>query len=234
MAELNFIKGTIKGRLGVLVGSSWRGIPYIKTFTPPGNPRTVDQVAVRTVFRETAHIAKLLYNDILKPYTFPKPQKHTAYNHMIKINRAMFVDKIFDYSKLKIFDGPLPGAKFFDKVLEVSDPGTTYESVLVIHVPEGSEDESDDIVIVILYDESIGRAFCGFSNKRSDNVRFQTKLGIPLDVTKLHLYLVCVRPPNEGTGEPGLVSNTTYCDDLKVMSKATDETQAQQESEPTG
>jgi hypothetical protein len=40
MASLNFVKGSIKGRVGQFVGSSWKGIDYIKTYTPPGNPRT--------------------------------------------------------------------------------------------------------------------------------------------------------------------------------------------------
>jgi hypothetical protein len=47
MAQLNFIKGTIRGK--------------IKTFTKPGNPRTADQVAVRTVFYNVSQIAKAIY-----------------------------------------------------------------------------------------------------------------------------------------------------------------------------
>jgi hypothetical protein len=39
MATLNFIRGSIKGRVGQFVGSSWRGKDYIKTFTPPSNPQ---------------------------------------------------------------------------------------------------------------------------------------------------------------------------------------------------
>jgi hypothetical protein len=34
-------KGTIKGKVGQFVGSSWKGIDYIKTYTPSGNPRTL-------------------------------------------------------------------------------------------------------------------------------------------------------------------------------------------------
>lgn len=32
MATLNFIKGSIKGKIGQFVGSSWRGKDYIKTY----------------------------------------------------------------------------------------------------------------------------------------------------------------------------------------------------------
>lgn len=75
MVILNFIRGTIRGKIGQFVGSSWRGKGYIKTFTKPGNPRTADQRAVRSVFYNVSHIAKAIYNDVLKKYTFPKPRK---------------------------------------------------------------------------------------------------------------------------------------------------------------
>jgi len=75
MATLNFIRGTIRGKIGQFVGSSWKGKSYIKTFTKPGNPRTADQVAVREVFQKVSHIAKSIYGNVLKKYTFPKPRE---------------------------------------------------------------------------------------------------------------------------------------------------------------
>jgi hypothetical protein len=65
-------------RVGQFVGSSWRGKDYIKTFTPPANPKTEEQVAVRTIFQHIAHIAKAIYEGVLKPYTFPQPRNITA------------------------------------------------------------------------------------------------------------------------------------------------------------
>jgi hypothetical protein len=56
MATLNFIRGSIKGKLGDIVGSSWRGKDYIKTYVPPSNPNTQGQAAVRTIFQHIAHI----------------------------------------------------------------------------------------------------------------------------------------------------------------------------------
>jgi hypothetical protein len=60
MSTLKFVRGSIKGRVGQFVGSSWRGKDYIKTFTPPSNPKTEGQVAVRTIFQNIAHIAKVI------------------------------------------------------------------------------------------------------------------------------------------------------------------------------
>lgn len=93
MARLNFVRGSIKGRVGEFVGSSWKGEDYIKTFTPPSNPRTEGQVAIRTVFQHITQIASQINADVLKPYTFPKPQKMTATNRMVHVNQELFDDK---------------------------------------------------------------------------------------------------------------------------------------------
>ena len=103
MASLNFVKGSIKGRVGQFVGSSWKGIDYIKTYTPPGNPKSDGQVAIRTIFQHCAHIGRAINADVLKPYTFPKPHKMTAYNRMIQINKDMFDDKAMGSSEIKDF-----------------------------------------------------------------------------------------------------------------------------------
>jgi len=87
MATINWIKASLRGRLGEIVGSSWRGKPYVKTYTKPHDPKTPKQMTVRDIFGHVCSIAKVIYHPVLKPYTFPKPQGMTAYNKMIHINR---------------------------------------------------------------------------------------------------------------------------------------------------
>jgi hypothetical protein len=67
MATLNFIRGSINGKLGQTVCSSSRGKEYIKTYAPPSNPNTEGQAAVRTIFQHTVHIVKAIYEPVLKP-----------------------------------------------------------------------------------------------------------------------------------------------------------------------
>jgi hypothetical protein len=68
---------------------------------------------VRTIFQHTAHITTAIYEPVLKPYTFPKPKRMTAYNRMVQINKDMFHDLAWNQTKLKIFEGPLfnPGIR---------------------------------------------------------------------------------------------------------------------------
>ena len=231
MASINFVKGTITGKVGQFVGSSWRGIHYIKTYTKPSNPRTPDQVAVRSVFQHIARIAKALHTDVLKPYTFPKPQKMTAYNHMLKINQPMFAEKIFDPSKLKIFDGPLINRGIDVACLE--EAGTSNEQVLFRWNYDYDVDGADDITIPIIYDEISRSTF--FTLSKRSQVEAEVKIGLisPVVLTKLHAYVVFVKPPAEGTSETGLVSKTAYSKLIQYPRSAADQPSTHPEADDT-
>jgi hypothetical protein len=208
MAKFRYHAGRLSGSVGKeLTYSSWRGIKYVKIYQVPSNPRTKDQVAIRTVFQHTAHIAKVLYHDILKPYTFPKPQKMTAYNKMIQINQPMFVDKAFEYSKLKIFEGPLPNGGITSAHLQGA--GTADERIL-FEWEFNNTGAPDDKAIGVLYDASTGNVLFTSNPREEESAEIKTRFHLPIDPSTFHCYLVFVRPPAEGTSETGLVSNTAY------------------------
>jgi hypothetical protein len=209
MAELNFIRGSIKGKIGQLVGSSWRGKDYIKTYTAPGNPKTPEQVAIRTIFQHTAHIASAIYEDVLKPYTFPKPRKMTAYNRMIQVNSDLFDGKEWDQKKLKIFDGPLFNPGIAGAVIE--DAGTPTAAVKITF--DGTVGAGTDKAIAVIHDE-IAEATLYAEADRSVGEIVVPLAALPhADISQLHAYLVFARTPAHGTGSAGEVSGTAY---LKV------------------
>jgi hypothetical protein len=205
MATLNFIRGTIRGKIGQFVGSSWKGKSYIKTFTKPGNPRTKDQMAVRTVFQNISHIAKAVYENVLKPYTFPKPRMQTAYNRMIQINKPMFDGKEWKPEMLKIFDGPLYNPGFDQATFEKQG---AKESVLFGF--NDTDGEKTDIAICIIYDEASGTAVFEIGSRKDVEISVNLGLMSPADKNKLHAYLVFAQAPADGNGETGLVSGTAY------------------------
>jgi hypothetical protein len=206
MATLNFVKGSIKGRVGQFVGSSWKGIDYIKTYTPPSNPRTEGQVTIRTIFQHCAHIGKAINKGVLKPYTFPEPVKMTAYNKMIQINKDLFDDLAWDQTKLKIFDGPLfnPGIT----IAMVEDAGSANVAVRVTFA--GAVGEGTDIAFAIIHDEVTETTLHGQATRADAQIDVPIATFDQTDLTKLHAYLVFAKPPTHGTGETGEVSSTAY------------------------
>ncbi|MDR2782700.1 MAG: DUF6266 family protein [Treponema sp.] len=77
MATLNFLKG----KIGQFVGPSWRGKDYIKTYAPPGNPRTEGQVSIRNIFQHVVFIAKSIYHTAVD--IFIRDRNRTAYSETI-------------------------------------------------------------------------------------------------------------------------------------------------------
>jgi hypothetical protein len=201
MATLNFVRGSIKGRVGQFVGSSWRGKDYIKTFTPPANPKTEGQVAVRTIFQNVAHIAKAIYEGVLKPFTFPRPHRITAYNRMVQINKGLFDDLAWDPAKLKVFDGPLfnPG---------IASAGISGADVSVAF--DAATGEGTDTAIAVIYDELTKNTFYGIGTRADAEVSVSITGLDPAALDSLHAYLVFAREPAAGTAEAGQVSGTAY------------------------
>jgi hypothetical protein len=206
MATLNFVKGSIKGRVGQFVGSSWRGIDYIKTYTPPGNPRTEGQITIRTIFQHCAHIGKAINAGVLKPYTFPKPVKMTAYNKMIQINKDLFDDLAWDQTKLKIFDGPLFNPGITGATVE--DAGSANVTVRVTFA--GAVGDGTDIAIAVIHDETTETTLYGQATRADAQIDVPIATFDQTDLTKLHAYLVFAKPPAHGTSETGQVSGTAY------------------------
>jgi hypothetical protein len=206
MATLNFIRGSIKGRVGQFVGSSWRGKDYIKTYAPPSNPSTEGQVAVRTIFQHTAHIAKAIYEPVLKPYTFPKPHKLTAYNRMIHVNKGLFDDLLWDQSKLKIFDGPLFNPGITAAAVEVRGTSAAAVKVTFAALPG----EGTDKAIAVIHDEAAESTLYAIADRSAGEVDVSIAAFDQADLSRLHAYLVFAQPPASGASETGQVSGTAY------------------------
>jgi hypothetical protein len=111
MSRINFIKGELKGKLGEIVGSSWKGKSYTKTYTKTPNPNTPAQIETRALFKELSHIGQGLRTP-LGQYTRPKPNHMTAYNHLIQLNKQMFGKKGAKWNPLElvIMSGELTSA----------------------------------------------------------------------------------------------------------------------------
>lgn len=101
MARLKFIRGAISGRLGELVGASWKGINYIRTFQAPANPRTPAQQAVRHVFAEISHFATALFSLGLFRI-IPPARRMTERNSVFKANGNMLTNHSFSSPDLQV------------------------------------------------------------------------------------------------------------------------------------
>jgi len=204
MSEINWLKAALKGRLGNVVGSSWRGKDYTKLYTQPSNPNTAGQKGVRSIFAHVGHIAHKIYKGVLAPYTYPVPKDITKYNRMMQINNELYDDKIWAPAKLKIFAGELKTVPIESADYKEVDNQLDVEWGVAL-----SDDATDDAIILVYY-EATGETLYTIAKRGDVNTIMDTTLlGPALDVTKLHVYLAFSQPPGEKY-EHGQVSNTAY------------------------
>lgn len=71
MARVEFapIVGDARGRVAGNIFSNWRGVPYVKRFTKPGNPNTAAQQIVRNAFSYLSTFWKILQAELVTSWT---------------------------------------------------------------------------------------------------------------------------------------------------------------------
>ena len=204
MATYSNVRDYFSGKVGSLVYSSWKGTKYVKVYVPPSNPNTEGQQAVRSTFGTLAHIGKSIYQTILKSYTFPKPQKVTAYNVFIHINKGMFEHGSFDHTKLKFLDGPLQNIGIKNASYDPSrrELKTNWDNSVIAPAKD-----TDKAIVVAIQN---GRVLAYEITERSASNSMIEMGGTDLEAGKLYVYLAFSQSPAQNTNESGMVSATHY------------------------
>jgi hypothetical protein len=103
------ILGGVSGKVGGVVGSSWKGINVIKTKPlSVSNPKTAGQVAQRSAFSEVVGIATENLAVICKPLWDRFASKQSGYNAFVQKNIGKFTLGLPDYTKgFVISDGKM-------------------------------------------------------------------------------------------------------------------------------
>lgn len=149
------IHGAYQGKVGNIVGSSWRGIDYVRSLPKKSSKAaSEDQLAQRMKFGMTTSFLKSIKDVLMLGFSDSKQRNKTGYNVAFKqfINNAFvgsYPNFTIDYAAVKIASGGLASlvglqaVEAFPKVLSLTwDPiGNRFNAF------------DDDQVLVILYDQ---------------------------------------------------------------------------------
>ncbi|TKG91617.1 hypothetical protein EYV94_21570 [Puteibacter caeruleilacunae] len=116
--------GGVSGKVGNLVGSSWKGIDYFRIKADQiHDPRTEKQMSQRHRFGGVVGFANLLREELINPIWKHKAVRMTPSNLFVQTNIQAFDNdgKIGDPSLLKITVGKLP-LPFNAKIKASEDP----------------------------------------------------------------------------------------------------------------
>lgn len=197
------ILGGFSGKVGGVVGSSWKGISVMRSMPlTVANPRTVKQVQQRSKFSKLSKLGSGLLTSTVKPYWDRFAQMKSGFNAFIEVNKGAFDENLnFDFPKLKLSQGRLGDTPFTFSL----DGGGTELVVAFDPSQEGPFIDKDDLgnVVALTPDGEVFYA-TGPVCKRNRTADFIIPV-TPEDAGKtLHVYLMFMR--QDGT----IVSNSTY------------------------
>jgi len=150
------IHGSYSGKVGNIVGSSWRGIDYVRSLPKKSSKASSEaQLAQRMKFGMTTSFLKSIKDILMLGFSDSKQKDKTGYNVAFQqlINNAFqgtYPNFTIDFAAVKIASGSLAAlvglvvAEIAPKVLNLSwDPIVNRFNAF-----------DDDQVLVILYDEA--------------------------------------------------------------------------------
>ena len=111
------IMGTVSGKVGIVVGATWRNIHYLRMYQPKvGNPRSVKQLVQRARFSVAGQFAKALrpvINTGWRHFATGKTPANAFVSYMLN-NSALtgdYPDYEINYANVLVSAGNLTGAK---------------------------------------------------------------------------------------------------------------------------
>lgn len=144
------ILGGVKGKVGSVVGSSWKGIATLRSLPlSVTNPRTAAQVGNRTRFSNVVALATVLLSAVIKPLNDRFASAMSGYNLFVQRSRDCFTpDGIFVPANLILSRGKL-GAT--DVVSVVADEGEHFVKLhFDIGLSNGYQSATDKAYAVVM------------------------------------------------------------------------------------
>jgi hypothetical protein len=139
---LSGILGPVRGKVAGVVGGSWKGKNYIRSYAKPTPTNTTAQSNQRTDFAVAVSAAKPFVTAVFNPYYDKFLSGLSGYNKFIKEN----IGDVVSHATLalpKVTSGPLYAGTFTSATFDTST-GTT---VLVWTTEHGVDGADDDVVV---------------------------------------------------------------------------------------
>jgi len=198
------ILGGISGKIGGIVGSSWKGINVIKTKPlSVANPKTAGQVAQRTKFSNTVAFAGVILATVIKPLWDRFASKMSGYNAFVETNINLFAAASpSPAADLVISKGKMSKTTILTG--ESSEAGNTVTLTWPNDAGEGFKLAADEAYIVIVNEtDEFVEAFETAVLRSALTAEVEPSIAIDEGVT-MNVYLAFKR--SDGT----IVSNTSY------------------------
>lgn len=198
------ILGGVKGKVGSVVGSSWKGIATLRALPlSVANPRTAAQVGNRERFSSVVALATVLLSAVIKPLNDRFASGMSGYNLFVQRCKGAFLDNgTFVPAQLIVSRGKLGATSMLPAT---SITGDMYVDVNFDNVLRNGYQSLTDMVFAFVVDSSgsVLGVYPGGGTRNDGN--FSVNLNRPLVVgEKIYPYLSFLR--TDGT----MCADSTY------------------------
>ena len=197
------ILGGFNGKVGTVVGSSWKGTAYMRGRAQHiKNPRTAGQIYQRNAMKAIALALRPIASTL--SLTFAKSAgKMSGYNKAVSVNyHAAVVNQegtpVVDYSKLILSKGTLSSFKHL-MIEDMNENGFYYVSTILETMDEEGTYPEFDGLIIFIYDVADNVWFSAVIKKHyhvGETIEFTG--GMPLYGDKEYLGFACTYDPASG------------------------------------
>lgn len=149
------------GKIGKVVGATWKSINYFRAYVIPANPNTAAQQAQRTWFLIVARLAKAFLGDVCQPYWDPFVRKNSGYAAFIG-RQLTAMNDLTDFANVVMADGSLEGALITNATYAGANVTITWDQTVL-----GNGSLTDD-AIACVYDVQNQVGFSSNTATRDD------------------------------------------------------------------
>jgi hypothetical protein len=210
VSRINWIKGELIGRLGDIVGSRHEGKAYIKTFTPPANPKTDRQIEIRTIARKLGKITRQIHVPLMEYIPNMKGQKLLQY--LITLNKDEFKGEFgqkWSPEKLSLAEGLLPTETLDTARINVYEGETSYYCNINW---ETAQSRQSDVAIGVVYDDKLDRVSYNTATRGDSSVEVNvTDWFNQSDRTSIYAYVFFAETATVLGRVVGVANSNTVC-----------------------
>ncbi|KAA8475680.1 hypothetical protein BDE36_2539 [Arcticibacter tournemirensis] len=191
----NFLKGVLggfSGKIGNVIGSSWKGIDYMRSLPRKTlNNATQEQLVQRLKFSCAVNFVKPISALVSVGFKSLAKQKITGYNVAIQkvLMNAIsgdFPDYAVDFAKVQISEGTLISA--MNPKAQSTIPGTL-DFKWTNNADPGNNAHNDDTAIVLVYNPSKGRYLFNFQGAKREEELYSFALPENFSNDEVHAYM---------------------------------------------
>jgi hypothetical protein len=198
------ILGGVLGKIGNVVGSSWKGIAVIKSMPlSVANPRTAGQVAQRSKMKNVVAFAIIILSSIIKPLNDRFAQRASGFNDFVRRNIDLFAGVLpSTFADLKLSVGKMVAVT--PTTVTGSEDSGEATIVFPTTLPDAFAQATDEVYAVVINET---QNYVGYSSAEATRADGTVDVVLPGDFVAadvVHGYL-CFRR-TDGT----VVSNTGY------------------------